>query len=184
VSALDDVKAMVAAVTEGLGPIDILVNNAGIMRDNYAVFMKDEEWTEVIDVNLKGAFYCAKVVGREMMRRKSGKIVNISSDAGLLGDMLRANYSASKSGMHGLTRSVARELANYGVNVNAIAPGIIETDMTAGTPEPKREKQLAMIPQGRFGQPEEIARVAVFLASAEADYITGQVICVDGGLRM
>jgi len=184
VSVLDDVKAMVAAVTEGLGAIDILVNNAGIMRDNYVVFMKDDEWNDVMDVNLKGAFYCIKVVGREMMRAKSGKIVNISSDAGLLGDMLRANYSASKSGLHGLTRSAARELANYGVNVNAIAPGIIETDMTAGTPPPKREKQLAMIPQARFGKPEEVAEVAVFLASAASDYITGQVISVDGGLRM
>jgi len=181
---LEDVKAMVARVEEALGPVDILVNNAGVARDNFVTFMKDDEWSEVIDTSLKGAFHCIKVVGRGMVRRKTGHIINVSSDAGLLGDMMRANYSSAKAGMFGLTKATAREFAASGVTVNAVAPGIIETDLIEGMPQPKREKQLARIPQQRFGQPSEVAALVMFLASDDAQYMTGQVICGDGGLRM
>lgn len=181
---LDEVKDMVAGAEEALGPIDILVNNAGIARDNFVTFMKDDEWTEVVDTSLKGAFHCIKVVGRGMVRRKAGRIINISSDAGLLGDMMRANYASAKAGMLGLTKAAAREFAASGVTVNAVAPGIVETDLIDGMSQPKREKQLARIPQQRFGQPSEIAAIVVFLASEDAQYVTGQVLCVDGGLRM
>jgi 3-oxoacyl-[acyl-carrier protein] reductase len=179
----DEVKAMVARAKEVFGRIDILVNNAGLLRDNYVMFMKEEEWNEVLDVCLKGAFHCTKAVSREMVRQKSGRIVNISSDAGLMGDLMRANYASAKAGLIGLTKTVARELAPSGVTVNAVSPGIIETDLIAGMAESRRAKQLERIPLARFGQPEEVARAVLFLASAEARYITGQVLCVDGGLH-
>jgi len=181
---LEEVKQMVAKVEDTLGPIDILVNNAGIARDNFLRFMKDDEWSDVVDTSLKGAFHCIKAVTRGMIRRRTGSIVNVSSDAGLLGDMMRANYSSAKAGMLGLTKAAARELAASGITVNAVAPGIIETDLIEGMSPPKREKQLARIPQQRFGQPSEVAALIVFLASDDADYMTGQVVCVDGGLRM
>ena len=181
---LEDVQRMTALAKEKFGRIDVLVNNAGILRDNYVTFMKDDEWNDVLDTNLKGAFYCIKVAGREMMRQKSGRIINIASDAGLLGDLMRANYSSAKAGLLGLTRTAAREFAAHGVTVNAVSPGIIETDMTSGMAETRKNKQQELIPQGRFGRPEEVAEAVLFLASDDAAYITGEVICVDGGLHM
>ena len=175
---------MVKRTEEELGEINILVNNAGVLRDNLLVFMKDEEWNEVVDTSLKGAYHCTKVVGRGMSRRKRGKIINISSDAGLLGDMMRANYSSAKAGLIGLTKTTARELAACGVQANAVAPGIIETEMISGMNDAKRNIKLEAIPMGRFGAPEEVARVVLFLASDQSNYITGQTLCVDGGLRM
>ena len=180
---LDEVKAMVARTKEAFGRVDILVNNAGILRDNYVTFMKDEEWTEVLDTNLKGAYHGIKAVGREMIRQKSGRIINISSDAGLMGDLMRANYASAKAGLLGLTRTVAREFAPSGITVNAVCPGIIDTDLIAGMAETRRTKQLASIPLGRFGRPEEVAQVVLFLALDESGLITGQTICVDGGLH-
>ncbi len=184
VSRLDEVKRLSEAALQRFGRIDILVNNAGLVRDNYITFMKDEEWNEVVDTVLKGAFYGIKVMGREMARRKAGRIINISSDAGIMGDLMRANYAAAKAGLIGLTKTAAREMAASGITVNAVAPGLIETDMTAGMPEAKRAKQLEGIPQKRFGTPADVAAVVTFLASEEAGYITGQVISVDGGLNM
>ena len=184
VRSLEEVKAMVAQTVQQLGPIDVLVNNAGILKDNLVTFMKDDEWTEVLDVNLKGAFHCIKVVGKDMVRRRAGRIVNIASDAGLMGDMLRANYASAKAGLLGLTKTVAREFAAYGVTVNAVAPGIIATEMIAGMPEPKKLKLTERIPMARFGRAEEVAAVVGFLVSDAAAYMTGQVICVDGGLHV
>ena len=181
---LEEVKAMAGRARETFGRIDILVNNAGIVRDNYVTFMKNEEWDDVLDIDLKGAYHGIKAVGREMMRQKSGRIVNISSDAGLMGDLMRANYASAKAGLIGLTKTVAREFAPSGITVNAVSPGIVETDMIAGMAEARRQKQLDRIPLGRFGRPEEVAQVVLFLASDAAQYITGEVLCVDGGLRM
>lgn len=181
---LEAVRTMMQTALDRFGKIDILVNNAGVIRDNLLTFMSGEEWDEVMDTSLKGAFHCIKAVARDMARRKYGRIINISSDAGLMGDMLRANYSSAKAGLLGLTRTAARELAMSGITVNAIAPGLIETELIADMPEQKRARQLAMIPQGRFGRPEEIASVVLFLASGAASYITGDVLCVDGGLHV
>ena len=184
VSDLAAVKEMIAAIkTEGR-TVDILVNNAGTLIEKPAAFMSEEEWDRVLDTNLKGAFNCIKVASRDMTRQRCGRIINISSVAGLAGDPMRAGYCAAKAGMLGLTKAMARELAASKVTVNAIAPGIIETDMTAGTPEEKNEKLLARIPLRRFGTPEEVAALATYLASTAAGYITGQVFSIDGGLRM
>ena len=179
----EKVSRMMDQAAAFLGGIDILVNNAGILRDNLAVFMDDEEWSDVLDTNLKGAFHCIKAVARGMARQRFGTIINISSAAGLMGDMLRANYASAKAGLLGLTRTMARELAASGVTVNAVAPGFIDTAMTVNLPAAKRLQAEARIPMSRFGQPEEVARVVAFLASEAARYITGEVICVDGGLR-
>lgn len=181
---LDKVREMITTTKQELGQLDILVNNAGVVRDNLVTFMKDEEWDVVLDTNLKGAFYCIKVAAKEMMRTRSGRIINISSDAGLMGDAMRANYSAAKAGMLGLTKAAARELAASGITVNAIAPGVIETDLIAEMSAGKRSAMLALIPQSRFGTPDDIAGPVVFLASDDSSYMTGQVVCVDGGLRM
>jgi 3-oxoacyl-[acyl-carrier protein] reductase len=180
---IDEVRSMHKVAKEALGAVDILVNNAGILKDNLVTFMKDDEWSDVIDVDLKGPFHCIKVIGRDMVRRKSGKIINISSDAGLMGDLMRANYSAAKAGLIGLTKTVAREFSPSGVNVNAVAPGIIQTGMTEDMGSSREQKQLASIPMSRFGTAEEVAAAVLFLASSDADYITGQVLCVDGGMH-
>jgi 3-oxoacyl-[acyl-carrier protein] reductase len=180
---IGDRAACAAAIDDAaraLGPIDVLVNNAGINKDRRFVNMSDEEWNDVIRVNLTGCFNMSKSVVPAMIERKRGKIVNISSRA-LLGNFGQANYSASKAGIVGLTRTLAIELARYGINVNAIAPGFIETGMTAAIPSDVRERMLASIPLGRGGAPQDIANTVAFLASESASYITGQVIYVCGG---
>ncbi|NWL88964.1 MULTISPECIES: 3-oxoacyl-[acyl-carrier-protein] reductase [unclassified Paenibacillus] len=176
--------AMVKGVVEAWGRIDILVNNAGITRDNLIMRMKEEEFDEVIATNLKGVFNGIKSVTRPMMKQRSGRIINISSVVGVLGNAGQANYVAAKAGVIGLTKSAARELASRNITVNCIAPGFIETDMTDQLPEEVRQGMLGNIPLARLGQPEEIAKVAVFLASESASYMTGQTLHVDGGMYM
>jgi len=164
--------------------VDILVNNAGITKDNLSLRMSDSDWDAVINVNLKGTFNCTKAVSRVMMKQRSGKIVNIASIIGIIGNPGQANYSASKAGIIALTKTTAKEFASRNININAVAPGYIQTEMTAKLPEEVRQKMLALIPLGRMGQPEDVANACLFLASEEASYITGQTIVVDGGMVM
>jgi len=175
---------LVAAVEKEIGPVDILVNNAGITRDNVLVRLKDEDWHSVMDTNLRGAFNTTRAVARGMMKRRAGRIINISSVVGLTGNRGQANYAASKAGLVGFSKSVALELASRGVLVNVVAPGFIETDMTSDLPEEAREALFERIPLGRLGGPEDVAGVVRFLAGPTASYMTGQVLVVDGGMVM
>lgn len=175
---------MVKDLMKRYGHIDILVNNAGITRDGLIMKMSEEDFDAVLNTNLKGAFHTIRHLSRYFLKQKSGKIINISSVSGIFGNAGQANYSASKAGVIGLTKSVAKELASKGINVNAIAPGFIATDMTEAMPLAAREKLIEAIPMKRIGKPGEIADMAVFLASAKSDYITGQVFAVDGGLAI
>lgn len=184
ISQMEEVTEMLKVVEKELGPISILVNNAGINRDNLLMRMKEEEWQKVIDTNLKGVFHCTKGVVRSMMKQRKGKIINISSVVALTGNMGQCNYAAAKAGIIGFTKSVAREVGSRGIQVNAVAPGFIESDMTAGLSKDIKEQSLAQIPLRRFGKPEDIANIVSFLASSQADYITGQVIGVNGGMFM
>ncbi len=164
--------------------VDILVNNAGLTRDGLSMRMSEEDWDVVLDTNLKGAFHFMQAVLRPMLKQRSGRIVNISSVAGLMGNAGQANYAASKAGLIGLTKTIAREVASRGITCNAVAPGFISTDMTHGLPEAVKTGVLGQIPLGKFGEPADIAAVVAFLASAEAGYITGQTLTVDGGMVM
>jgi 3-oxoacyl-[acyl-carrier protein] reductase len=178
------VDALVKAVEADLGSVDILVNNAGVTQDNLLLRLSDEAWDRVLDTNLKGAFNLIRAAARGMMRRRAGRIINIASVVGLIGNKGQANYAASKAGLIGLTKSVARELASRGVLCNAVAPGFIDTEMTAALPEAAREGLLGQIVLGRLGRPEEVAGVVRFLAGPHASYITGQTLVVDGGMVM
>lgn len=178
------VQDMVKQVVEHFGRLDILVNNAGITRDNLVMRMKDEEWDEVINVNLKGVYNCIKAVTRTMMKQRFGRIINISSVVGVLGNAGQANYVAAKAGVIGLTKTMARELCTRGITVNAVAPGFIETDMTAKLSEDVQEGILSQVPLARLGRPEEVAKVVRFLSSEDAAYMTGQTLHVDGGMFM
>jgi 3-oxoacyl-[acyl-carrier protein] reductase len=178
------IDACVEAVERDLGPIEVLVNNAGLTRDNLLVRLSEDQWDTVMDVNLKGAYLMMKAVTRGMMKRRSGRIINIASVVGLVGNKGQANYAASKAGLIGLTKAAARELAPRNIRVNAVAPGFIETDMTAALSAEAREALSAQIALGRLGKPEDVAAAVAFLASDAAAYITGQVIVVDGGMVM
>ncbi|OYO51572.1 hypothetical protein CG709_18965 [Lachnotalea glycerini] len=164
--------------------MDILINNAGITKDNLLMKMKEEEFDEVININLKGAFNCIRHISRQMLKQKGGKIINISSVSGILGNAGQANYCSSKAGVIGLTKATARELGSRKITVNAVAPGFIDTEMTQVLSESVKESAVSQIPLGRFGQGKEVADLVCFLASDKADYITGQVISVDGGMAM
>ena len=184
VSQAQEADQMIRAALEAFGRIDILVNNAGITRDGLLMSMKEEDFDAVIAANLKGTFLCMKSAARPMLKQRYGRIVNLSSVVGLRGNAGQASYAASKAGIVGLTKSAAKELAGRNITVNAIAPGFIHTDMTAAMPEKARAAALASIPLGRMGAVEDVARAAVFLAGDESGYITGQVLCVDGGMAM
>ncbi len=184
VTVAADVEKMVDVAKETFDRIDILVNNAGITRDALLLRMKDEDWDAVLNVNLKGAFLCTRAVSRLMTKQRSGRIINIASVVGQMGNAGQANYCASKAGLMGLTRSNARELAKRNITVNAVAPGFIATEMTDALPEQKRQELAAQIPLERLGSAEDIAYTVLFLASEQAGYITGQVVGVNGGMYM
>ena len=184
VANFDQVKTMISELVQAHKRLDILVNNAGVTQDGLLMRMKEADFDRVIDVNLKGTFNCIQNVTRQMMKQRSGRIINISSVVGLYGNAGQANYAASKAGVIGLTKAAAKELGSRGITVNAIAPGFIQTEMTDVLSEDMKEQMLTSITLGRFGKVEDIAYMAAFLASDKASYITGQVLCVDGGIRM
>jgi 3-oxoacyl-[acyl-carrier protein] reductase len=184
VSDNKSVNDWVESVVSQYGQIDVLVNNAGITRDGLIMRMKEDDWDAVLNVNLKSAFNCTKAVSKTMVKQRSGRIINLASVVGVIGNPGQANYVASKAGIIGLTKAVAKEFASRGITVNAVAPGFIETDMTASLPEKAREAMLAQIPLGRAGADRDIAEAVLFLASDKAAYITGQVIHVSGGMYM
>jgi 3-oxoacyl-[acyl-carrier protein] reductase len=180
----DDAAAVVAAASSTFGRFDILVNNAGVARDGLVLRMSDDAWQAVLDTNLTGAFFCIRAALREFLRQRRGRIVNITSTAGQVGNAGQANYVAAKAGLIGLTRAVAREVGSRGITVNAVAPGFIDAGMTGGLSDAVVARYMAQIPLGRAGSPEDVAAAVVFLASEEASYITGQVLNVDGGMVM
>lgn len=184
VSNSEEVENLVNEVLNTFGSIDILVNNAGITRDNLIIRMTEKDFDDVISTNLKGAFICTKAISKVMIKQKSGKIINVSSVVGIVGNAGQSNYAAAKAGLIGFTKSMAKELAKRGINVNAVAPGFIETDMTSRLPEKVKEEFVNSIPMMRAGKPEDIAKAVLFLASEYSDYITGQVINIDGGMVM
>lgn len=184
ISDFDACEKFLKAVTEEFGGIHILVNNAGIVKDGLLMKMEEDAFDTVLDTNLKGTFNCMRFVARQMIKQRGGRIINLSSVSGVMGNAGQANYSASKAGVIGLSKAAARELASRGVTVNVIAPGFINTEMTAGLPEKVKEGASTQIPLGHFGEPEDIAEAAAFLASEGARYVTGQVLCVDGGMAM
>ncbi len=184
VADADGVKDTFKDIAKTLGRIDVLVNNAGIARDNLLATMKQSEWDDVIATNLKGVFLCSQAVVKTMMRQRYGRIVNLTSVVGVMGNPGQSNYCAAKAGIIGFTRSLAREIISRNITVNAVAPGFIETDMTAHIPDKGREELLAQIPAGRYGSPDDVAAAVKFLASEEAGYITGQVLHVNGGMFM
>ena len=183
-SSSENCDQLVEQTMDAFGRVDVLVNNAGITRDGLIIRMTDEQFDQVIDTNLKGAFYMMRAVSKQMMKQRSGRIINISSVVGVMGNAGQVNYAASKAGVIGMTKSLARELASRKVTVNAIAPGMIETDMTAVMSEKAKEAMKAAIPAGEMGKPEDIAGTIAFLAGEDGRYITGQVICVDGGMAI
>lgn len=180
----EDADRLVDTAKGEFGRLDVVVNNAGITRDTLLVRMKDDDWDDVMDVNLRGAFLMTRAAAKTMMRQRSGRIINIASTAGAMGNAGQANYSAAKAGLIGLTKASARELAHWSILVNAVAPGLIDTDMSAAIPEASRQALLAQVPLGRIGTAREVAEVVGFLAGDEASYITGQVFHVNGGLYM
>ncbi len=184
VADADEVKAMIKEVVSQFGSLDVLVNNAGITRDNLLMRMKEQEWYDVIDTNLKGVFNCIQKATPQMLRQRSGAIINLSSVVGAVGNPGQANYVATKAGVIGLTKSAARELASRGITVNAVAPGFIVSDMTDALSDELKEQMLTQIPLARFGQDTDIANTVAFLASDKAKYITGQTIHVNGGMYM
>lgn len=184
VTRASDVEEMVEACLTRFERVDILVNNAGITRDGLLLRMKDEDWDAVLNVNLRGAFYCIRAALRPMIKQRSGRIINITSVVGVMGNPGQANYAASKAGIIGLTKAVAKEVVSRGITVNAVAPGFIETEMTGSLNPELKARMLAQIPLGRFGTPEEVAALVLFLASDRAAYITGQVLHINGGLWM
>jgi 3-oxoacyl-[acyl-carrier protein] reductase len=184
VASPGDVEALIKGVTDTFGRIDILVNNAGLTRDNLMMRMKEEEFDDVIGTNLKGTYLCTRAVLRPMIRARWGRIVNISSVVGLVGNAGQANYAASKAGIIGFTKSVAREVAQRGITANVVAPGYVETELTGGLPEKVKDQIKDQVPAGRFGEAGEVAEVVAFLAGEGAGYVTGQTVAVDGGMTM
>ncbi len=184
VASSEQVSAMIKEVIETFGRLDILVNNAGVTKDTLLMRMKEDDWDKVINTNLKGVFNTTKAVTRQMMKQRSGRIINMASVVGIIGNAGQANYVASKAGVIGLTKSSARELAARNITVNAVAPGFIETDMTDTLPEDVQQEMLRQIPLGKMGTPEDVAMVVRFLAGEESRYMTGQVLSVDGGMVM
>jgi 3-oxoacyl-[acyl-carrier protein] reductase len=184
VASLESAKAMVEKAISTFGRVDILVNNAGVTRDTLIMRMEEADWDLVLDTNLKGTWNCSKAVVRQMLKQRSGRIINISSVAGLMGNAGQTNYSASKAGVVGFSKALARELASRQITVNVVAPGFVPTALTNDLPEELKTESMKMIPLGRWGTPEEIAYAVAFLASDEASYITGQVLSIDGGMAM